>query len=122
MDKNEIKEQNPGIVVIAHPECPPDVINASDFAGSTTGMNEYVKKNQPKKVMMVTECSMSDNVQVENPKVDFIKPCNLCPHMKRITLAKILDCLEKENNEVLIPNNLLKKARLSVERMTSIGR
>ena len=119
---NEIKEQNPGIVVIAHPECPPDVINASDFAGSTTGMNEYVKKNQPKKVMMVTECSMSDNVQVENPKVDFIKPCNLCPHMKRITLAKILDCLEKENNEVLIPNNLLKKARLSVERMTSIGR
>tara|TARA_B100001175_G_scaffold141664_1_gene120208 strand:- start:62 stop:778 length:717 start_codon:yes stop_codon:yes gene_type:complete len=119
---NEIKKQNPGIVVIAHPECPPDVINASDFAGSTTGMNNFVKKNQPKKVMMVTECSMSDNVQVENPNVDFIKPCNLCPHMKRITLAKILDCLEKENNEVLIPSNLLEKARLSVERMTSIGR
>ena len=119
---NEIKEQNPGIVVIAHPECPPDVINASDFAGSTSGMNEYVKKNQPKKVMMVTECSMSDNVQVENPNVDFIKPCNLCPHMKRITLAKILDCLEKENNEILIPNNLVEKARLSVERMASIGR
>jgi quinolinate synthase len=119
---NEIKEQNPGIVVIAHPECPPDVINASDFAGSTSGMNEYVKKNQPKKVMMVTECSMSDNVQVENPNVDFIKPCNLCPHMKRITLAKILDCLEKENNEILIPNNLIEKARLSVERMASIGR
>ena len=119
---NEIKEQNPGIVVIAHPECPPDVINASDFAGSTSGMNEYVKKNQPKKVMMVTECSMSDNVQVENPNVNFIKPCNLCPHMKRITLAKILDCLEKENNEILIPNNLVEKARLSVERMASIGR
>jgi quinolinate synthase len=83
---------------------------------------EYVKKHQPKKVMMVTECSMSDNVQVENPKVDFIKPCNLCPHMKKITLAKILDCLEKENNEVLIPNNLVEKARLSVKRMTSIGR
>ena len=119
---NEIKEQNPGIVVIAHPECPPDVINASDFAGSTTGMSDYVKKNQPKKVMMVTECSMSDNVQVENPKVDFIKPCNLCPYMKKITLPKILDCLENESNEILIPDNLMEKARLSVERMTSIGR
>jgi len=119
---NEIKEQNPGIVVIAHPECPPDVINASDFAGSTSGMSEYVKKNQPKKVMMVTECSMSDNVQVENPKVDFIKPCNLCPYMKKITLPKILECLENESNEIIIPNNLMEKAKLSVERMTSIGR
>jgi len=119
---NEIKEQNPGIIVIAHPECPPDVINAADFAGSTSGMSEYVKKNQPKKVMMVTECSMSDNVQVENPKVQFIKPCNLCPYMKKITLPKILNCLEKENNEILIPDNLLEKAKLSVERMTSIGR
>ena len=119
---NEIKEQNPGIVVIAHPECPPDVINASDFAGSTSGMSEYVKKNQPKKVMMVTECSMSDNVQVENPKVEFIKPCNLCPYMKKITLPKILECLENESNEIIIPNNLIEKAKLSVERMTSIGR
>jgi len=119
---NEIKEQNPDIVVIAHPECPPDVINASDFAGSTSGMSEYVKKNQPKKVMMVTECSMSDNVQVENPKVQFIKPCNLCPYMKKITLPKILKCLENESNEIIIPNNLIEKAKLSVERMTSIGR
>ena len=119
---NDIKEQNPGIVVIAHPECPPDVINAADFAGSTSGMSEYVKKNQPKKVMMVTECSMSDNVQVENPKVEFIKPCNLCPYMKKITLPKILDCLEKESNEIIIPDNLMQKAKLSVERMTSVGR
>jgi len=119
---NEIKEQNPGIVVIAHPECPPDVINAANFTGSTSGMSEYVKKNQPKKVMMVTECSMSDNVQVENPKVQFIKPCNLCPYMKKITLPKILSCLEKENNEIIIPNNLIKNAKLSVERMTAIGR
>jgi len=118
----EIKNQNPGIVIIAHPECPPDVINASDFAGSTTGMSEYVKKKQPKKVMMVTECSMSDNVQVENPKVQFIKPCNLCPYMKKITLPKILDCLENESNEIIIPNDLIEKARLSVEKMTLIGR
>ena len=119
---NEIKEQNPDIVVIAHPECPPDVINASDFAGSTSGMSEYVKKNQPKKVMMVTECSMSDNVQVENPKVQFIKPCNLCPYMKKITLPKILDCLENESNEIIIPSELMEKAKLSVEKMALIGR
>ncbi len=119
---NDIKEQNPGIVVIAHPECPPDVINAADFAGSTTGMSDYVKKNQPKKVMMVTECSMSDNIQIENPKVKFIKPCNLCPYMKKITLPKILDCLEKESNEIIIPDNLIKKARQAVEKMTLVGR
>jgi len=119
---NEIKKRDPDIAVIAHPECPPDVIRASDFTGSTTGMSAYVKKNQPKKVMMVTECSMSDNVQVENPNVQFVKPCNLCPYMKKITLPKILDCLEKESNEIIIPNNLVKKARLSVERMTLIGR
>ena len=119
---NDIKKQNPGIVVIAHPECPPEVINAADFAGSTSGMSEYVKKNQPKKVMMVTECSMSDNIQVENPNVEFIKPCNLCPYMKKITLPKILDCLENESNEIVIADNLMEKARLSVERMTSIGR
>ena len=119
---NEIRKENPGIVVIAHPECPPDVIKASDFAGSTTGMSKYVNKNQPKKVMMVTECSMSDNVQIENPNVEFIRPCNLCPYMKKITLPKILDCLEKESNEIIIPNNLMDKARRSVERMTSIGR
>jgi len=118
----EIKQQNPGIVVIAHPECPPDVIESADFAGSTSGMSEYVKKHQPKKVMMVTECSMSDNVQVENPDVEFIKPCNLCPYMKKITLPKILDCLEKESNEIIIPDNLIDRARLSVEKMTLIGR
>ena len=85
-------------------------------------MNEYVKKNQPKKVMMVTECSMSDNVHVENPKVEFIKPCNLCPHMKRITLPKILKCLENESNEIIIPSDMIEKARLSVEKMIAIGR
>ena len=82
---NEIRNNNPDIKVIAHPECPPDVIEASDFTGSTSGMIKYVKDNQPKKVMMVTECSMSDNIQVDNPNVEFIRPCNLCPHMKRIT-------------------------------------
>ena len=119
---NEIRQSNPGIKIIAHPECPPDVIKASDFAGSTTGMIKYVEDNQPKKVMMVTECSMSDNIQIENPNVKFIKPCNLCPHMKKITLPKVLDCLENETNEIIINNETIEKARLSVERMAKVGR
>ncbi len=119
---NEIRKNNPGIKIIAHPECPPDVIKASDFAGSTSGMIKYVKDNQPKKVMMVTECSMSDNVQIDNPKVEFIRPCNLCPHMKKITLPKILDCLENEKNEIIMDSKIIKKARKSVERMAEIGR
>tara|TARA_B100000989_G_scaffold62646_1_gene43219 strand:+ start:74 stop:1063 length:990 start_codon:yes stop_codon:yes gene_type:complete len=119
---NDIRDKNPGIKIIAHPECPPEVINASDFAGSTSGMINYVKDNQPSKVMMVTECSMSDNIQVENPNVEFIKPCNLCPHMKRITLPKILDCLEKEAGEIIMDKNTIDKARLSVEKMVAIGR
>ena len=119
---NQIRKENPGIKVIAHPECPPDVIKASDFTGSTSGMIKYVKDKQPEKVMMVTECSMSDNVQVDNPNVKFIRPCNLCPHMKRITLPKILDSLKNETNEILMDEITIEKARKSVERMTKIGR
>ena len=119
---NDIRNKNPGIKIIAHPECPPEVIKASDFAGSTSGMINYVKDNQPKKVMMVTECSMSDNIQVENPNVEFIRPCNLCPHMKRITLPKILDCLENETGEIIMDHETINKARLSVEKMVAIGR
>ena len=118
----DIRKANPGIKVIGHPECPSDVLDACDFAGSTGGMIDYVKKNQPKKVMLVTECSMSDNVQVDNPNVEFIKPCNLCPYMKKITLQKILDCLENETNEIFIEEKMAKAARQSVQRMTEIGR
>ena len=118
----DIKNQNPGIKVIAHPECPPDVIEASDFTGSTSGMIKYVKDNQPKKVMLVTECSMSDNVEADNPNVSFIKPCNLCPYMKKIDLEKILDCLENDTNEIVLDNKIIEAARKSVIRMTEIGR
>ena len=119
---NDIRTKNPGIKIIAHPECPPDVIKASDFTGSTGGMIKYVEDNQPKKVMMVTECSMSDNIQVDNPNVEFIRPCNLCPHMKKITLPKILDCLENETGEIIMDKEMIEKARLPVERMIAIGR
>ena len=118
----DIRDTNPGIKVIGHPECPAEVLDACDFAGSTGGMIEYVKKNQPKKVMLVTECSMSDNVQADNPKVEFIKPCNLCPYMKKITLQKILNCLENETNEIFIDKRIAKAARKSVKRMAEIGR
>jgi quinolinate synthase len=118
----EVRAANPGIKVIAHPECPPDVINASDFAGSTSGMVDYVSKNKPKKVMLVTECSMSDNVEADNPEVEFVKPCNLCPYMKKINLEKILNCLENETNEINIDKKISDAARKSVIRMTEIGR
>jgi len=118
----DIKNQNPGIKVIAHPECPPDVIAASDFAGSTSGMIKYVKDKQPKKVMLVTECSMSDNVEADNPNVSFIKPCNLCPYMKKIDLEKILNCLENGTNEIILDSKTIEAARNSVIRMTEIGR
>ena len=118
----DIRKQNPEIKVIAHPECPPDVISASDFAGSTSSMVKYVKEKQPKKVLLVTECSMSDNIQVENPNVEFVKPCNLCPYMKKITLKKIFDCLKNETNEIKIGDNIAARARRSVQRMAEIGR
>ena len=118
----DIRNLNPGIKVIGHPECPSDVLDACDFAGSTGGMIDYVKKNQPQKVMLVTECSMSDNVQADNPNVEFIKPCNLCPYMKKITLQKILNCLENETNEIFIEEKMAKAARQSVQRMAEIGR
>ena len=119
---NQIRKNNPDIKVIAHRECPPAVIKASDFAGSTSGMIKYVKDNQPNKVMMVTECSMSDNIQIDNPNVEFIRPCNLCPHMKRITLPKILDCLKNETNEIIMSDETIEKAKRSVVKMAEIGR
>ncbi|HJO76164.1 MAG TPA: quinolinate synthase NadA, partial [Pelagibacteraceae bacterium] len=118
----DIKKQNPEIVILSHPECSPEVIATSDYTGSTSGMSKFVDQKQPKKVMLVTECSMSDNVQVKNPNVQFIKPCNLCPYMKSITLPKILECLENETNEILIPEIISRKARKAVERMIAVGR
>ena len=113
----EYRKDNPGITILAHPECPPEVIAEVDFTGSTSKMSNYVKEKQPSKVLMVTECSMSDNVSVENPNVEFVRPCNLCPHMKRITLPGILQSLMMNTYEVKIPNAIMKKARIPIERM-----
>ncbi len=112
----------PGIHIIAHPECPPDVLEEADFVGSTSGMIKHLFALKPPKVVMVTECSMADNVRVNLPETEFIKPCTLCPHMQRITLEKIRDSLKFDQYEVLIPEELAKKARASVERMIQIPR
>lgn len=116
----EFRDSEPGIRIIAHPECPPDVLAEADFTGSTSGMINWVQTNLPKKVLMVTECSMSDNVAVETPEVEFIRPCNLCPHMKRITLPKILDSLVYMKDEVLVDPTIAVKARRAVERMVNV--
>jgi quinolinate synthase len=120
-DISGFREANPGIVVLAHPECPPEVIAEADFAGSTSGMISYVGKHRPRRVVLVTECSMSDNVAVEYPDIEFVRPCNLCPHMKRITLPKILHSLESMSVEVTVDAAIAARARASVERMLAVG-
>lgn len=114
------RESDPGLKIIAHPECPRDVVLEADFTGSTKGMIDWVKDNQPAKVLLVTECSMADNVAVETPGVEFVRPCNLCPHMKRITLPKILDSLIYMRHEVTIDPLMAERARRSVERMVNL--
>ena len=115
------REDDPNIVIIAHPECPPEVVEEADFSGSTSGMINWVRDHQPKKVVMVTECSMSDNVAGANPNVEFVRPCNLCPHMKRITLKNILDSLLYMKDEVTVDPAVADRARLAVERMINLG-
>ncbi len=114
------RETEPGIKIVAHPECPPDVIAAADFTGSTAGMINYVKDERPPKVILVTECSMASNVAAETPDVAFIKPCNLCPHMKRITLEGILDSLVYMEHEVTVDPMIADRARRAVERMVNL--
>lgn len=116
------RKSYPGMHVIAHPECPPDVLEEADFVGSTSAMIRYVGEVRPKQIAMITECSMSDNVAVEYPEVEFIRPCNLCPHMKQITLPRILDALRKRQYPVEIDPAIADRARRSVECMLEIGR
>src|ERR1043166_7507651 len=114
------REGDAALQIIAHPECPPDVLAEADYTGSTAGMIDWVRKNRPKRVVMVTECSMADNVQAELPDVEFVRPCNLCPHMKRITLPKILDSLVYLKEEVVIDPAIAAKARRPGERMVNL--
>lgn len=114
------REAEPGLQIVAHPECHPSVLDVSDYAGSTAGMIDYVRTRRPSKVLLVTECSMASNIQAELQDVDFVKPCNLCPHMKRITLPKILDSLLSMTQEVTVDPAIAGRARLAVERMINL--
>lgn len=116
----KLREGEPNLQILAHPECPPDVLEEADFTGSTSAMSNWVRNNQPKRVVLVTECSMADNVQTENPNVEFVRPCNLCPYMKRITLPKILDSLVYLREEVEIDPAIAARARRAVERMVQL--
>src|SRR5476651_2472664 len=116
----DYRKANPGIVVLSHPECPPEVVAESDFSGSTSAMINYVGKNRPARVVMVTECSMSDNVAAEYPDVEFVRPCNLCPHMKRITLAKILHSLQTMTTEVFVDPVISVRAKKAIDRMLAV--
>jgi len=116
----QLRAEHPGLVVLAHPECPPDVVAEADFAGSTAAMVDYVGKQKPARVVLLTECSMSDNVAVVHPEVEFVRPCNLCPHMKRITLPKIRRALERMREEVTIAPDLADRARRAVARMLAL--
>ena len=115
-----LRADHPGVVVLAHPECAPDVVAEADFAGSTADMAAYVGKKKPGRVVLITECSMADNVSVHHPDVEFVRPCNLCPHMKRITLANIRAALENMQHEVTIDPAIAGRARQAVERMLAV--
>ncbi len=119
-DIAEVRDSYPGITVIAHPECPPEVVEASDFSGSTAMMMNYVTAKRPAQVVLVTECSMADNIAVANPDIEFIKPCNLCPHMKRMSLRNIRRALETMSHEITVEPALADRARQGVERMLAV--
>ena len=116
----ELRAEHPGLVVLAHPECPLDVVAAADFAGSTAALAGYVGTHRPARVVLLTECSMSDNIAVQYPGLEFIRPCNLCPHMKRITLGNIRAALEDMRHEVTIDPAVAVRARAAVERMLAL--
>ncbi len=119
-DISALRDAHPGVMVLAHPECPPDVLESADFAGSTSALANYVKDRSPNKVVLLTECSMSDNVASANPDVEFVKPCNLCPHMKRITLENIYDALKEMKHEVLIDEDMRIAAKKSIDAMLAL--
>ena len=116
------RESAGNLPVIAHPECPPDVLATADYVGSTHGMINWVQEHQPQRVMMITECSMADNVAESTPDTEYIRPCNLCPHMKRITLDKIRTSLDTMTHQVEIPPDVAERARAAVTRMLEVGR
>ncbi len=121
-DLRDFREWNPGTRLIAHPECPPDVVAEADFSGSTSGIIKYVTDEKPEKALLITECSMASNIADELPEVDFVGPCNMCPYMKKITLEKVLFALDTMTGQVEVDADIADKARLAVQRMIDLSR
>jgi quinolinate synthase len=121
-DLRAYREHEPEVKIIAHPECTPEVVAEADFTGSTSGIVKWVHDNKPAKAMLVTECSMASNISDELPEVEFAKPCNMCPYMKKITLEKILWVLHTMENQVEVDAEVADKARLSVQKMIDLSR
>ncbi len=119
-DIAEMRAAWPEAEILAHPECPEEVLSAADFAGSTAAMSDYVEQRKPRQVVMITECSMASNVAADAPGTQFIGPCNMCPHMKRITLLNIRDCLRDMQFEVTVPEDVAERGRLAVQRMIDL--
>jgi len=119
-DIREIRQAHPGAEILAHPECPAEVLAEADFAGSTAAMNDYVLTRKPRQVVLITECSMADNVAADAVETEFVRPCNLCPHMKRITLENILEALVEDRHEVTVDPSVARRARDAVQRMIDL--
>lgn len=114
--------KHPGVYVLAHPECPPDVLAESDYTGSTQQMVDYIESEKPSRIVLITECSMSDNIAAAHPEMELVRPCQLCPHMKKITLPKILACLQNETGEVFVDSAIADRARKPIERMLELSK
>ncbi|MAW12739.1 MAG: quinolinate synthase [Rhodobacteraceae bacterium] len=120
-DIKTVKQANPGIKVLVHPECPPEVIAEADFAGSTAKLIDFVKEHRPEQVALITECSMASNIAAETPDIAFVQPCHLCPHMQEITLTNIRDALRDNKHVVEVDEQIAADARKAVERMIELS-
>lgn len=121
-DIENVRRQFPDVVVLAHPECSPEVVKEADYSGSTSQMIRYVKTSPKKRFLLLTECSMADNIMAENPEKEMVRLCSVrCPHMNQITLEDTLEALEKEQYEIEVPEDIRKRALRSVERMLELS-
>ncbi|MEM7618803.1 MAG: quinolinate synthase NadA [Pseudomonadota bacterium] len=116
-DIKQFREKYEGVVVLAHPECPSEVLAEADYTGSTQQMIDYVEGEKPSRVVLITECSMSDNIAAAHPDMELVRPCQMCPHMKRITLPKILTCLRDETPEVILSDEIAKRSVIPIQKM-----
>lgn len=120
-DINNFRERYEGVTVLAHPECPPDVLAEADYTGSTQQMIDYVEGEKPSRVVLITECSMSDNIAAAHPEMELVRPCQMCPHMKRITLPKILKALQTEEPEVTIDPKVAARSLIPIQKMLDLS-